>query len=87
MIASLVDELAASVQAGDGERDAARYRWLRDEAVWRADPDGKGEMLWAVVGTRHDDCTPIDGTELDAAVDERLAAIQADTARKEGDPS
>ena len=57
----------------DGVRDAARYRWLRDESVWRDHPDGRGEMLWAVVGTKHADCTPIDGSDLDDAIDERLA--------------
>ena len=59
------------------EEDARRWRWMRDEAVFRGEPDGCGDMVWAVIGPNAYDLTPIDGAELDAEVDKRLAAIDS----------
>ncbi len=54
--------------------DAERYRWLRNEAVWAGSPKGEGgEMCWVVIGTDAYRSHPVDGVELDEAVD---AAMQ-----------
>jgi hypothetical protein len=57
--------------------DARRYRWLRDEAVWRGEPDGTGNMVWCVIGPDAYNLTPVDGKDLDELVDIRLAAIDS----------
>jgi hypothetical protein len=60
--------------------DARRWEWIRDEAVWRCGPDDSGDMVWAVIGPDAYNLTPIDGDQLDAAVDARLAALKEGTA-------
>lgn len=51
--------------------DARRYRFLRNDAVW-AD-----SACWAVNGSSVEDAWPIDGLELDAAIDAEIEkAIQ-----------
>ena len=58
----------------DLRKDAERYRWLRNEAVWAGSPKGEGgEMCWVVIGTDAYRSHPVDGVELDEAVD---AAMQ-----------
>lgn len=47
-------------------RDAARYRWLRNVAVW-ATTDR--DSVWCVTGTRHEDASPTYGDAMDAAID------------------
>jgi hypothetical protein len=71
--------LASLAAQGDGGRDAARYRWLRDEAVWRGEPDGTGDMVWCVIGPDAYNLTPVDGKDLDELVDRRLAAMSHKT--------
>lgn len=55
---------------------AVRYDWLRDEAVLFGHDDGS-PSAWAVVGTGYEDCNPIQGGELDAAIDAALKGASA----------
>lgn len=68
-----------SAVAQEDARDAARYRWLREEAVWNNDIAEDHPMPWCVRGISANDCRPCDGEELDTAVDAAIAA-QADGA-------
>lgn len=52
------------------ERDALRYRWLRDTGYWYTSPKGSP---WAVIGTGAGDAMPCCGQELDAAIDAGMA--------------
>jgi len=63
-IADLKAKLAAA------EKDAERYRWLRDDA-YHSDPENG--CAWAVFGSHHGDAVPCHGTELDEAVDAAIA--------------
>lgn len=58
------------------ERDAQRYRWLRDKAM-----ETVGVTPFAAVGADDGDCEAVCGEELDAAID---SAIRASTMTKDG---
>ena len=58
------------IKGGSDARDAARYRWLRDEAI-SFPYDVEIASPWCVFGmnTAEAEINPIDGTKLDAAID------------------
>jgi hypothetical protein len=74
-----IDALVALIPQEGGQagaevaREAARYRHLRDEAVWLGEPNESGDMVWCVIGPHGNAAGPIDGVELDAAVDAAMA--------------
>ena len=70
MIRNARKALDASPKGGSDAQDAARYRWLRDEAI-SFPYDVEIASPWCVFGmnTAGADINPIDGTSLDAAID------------------
>lgn len=68
---------AAEQRAEALRKDAERYHWLRDKAVWMAPPAADGEMVWCVKGPSATHCAPCESDELDAAIDAALAADAA----------
>lgn len=71
MLAAVLRELQASPKGGSTDaQDAARYRWLRDEAI-SFPYDVEIASPWCVFGmnTAGAEINPIDGTKLDAAID------------------
>ena len=60
------------VERAKQDKDADRYRWLRDRAIWMDPPQQDGRMVWCVVGTSAADCGPCDGGELDEAVNTQM---------------
>ena len=49
------------------EKDAGRYRWLKNDAIlWGEDGE---QTPWCVVGTSHVDAEPVFGQVMDAAID------------------
>lgn len=65
----------------DDAKDAARYRWLRNEHFPTADNPPLAQVAWKLGGNRHGSewANLIDGNDLDAAID---AAMQADKETK-----
>lgn len=61
-----IADLRAKLEAA--ERDAARYRWLRSEAI-NFGYDTKKESPWVVFGSNASNCAPICGNQLDAELD------------------
>ncbi len=59
-------------QIAELQRDADRYRWLRDEAFYADEIDESGQMIWCVIGKNAGDCHPIDGEELSESIDEEM---------------
>lgn len=57
----------------DVARDAERYRWLRGDALYFGFDDRRPSP-WCVVGSGADDCSPIDGDNLDTAIDAARSA-------------
>lgn len=69
----------------DDVRDAARYRWLRNEAVMAASPHGEdGQMVWAVIGNGAYDVLPIELDELDAHIDAAMLTAAPAPIEQEG---
>ena len=61
--ADTIDNLRA--QLAEAQRDAERWRWLRDHArIFRQSPDMSGNHYWMVQTT-----TTLRGPTLDAAID------------------
>ncbi len=71
------DRHAAEVDAL--RKDAERFRWLRDRAIWMDPPAANGDMVWCVKGPSAIDCHPCDGEELAAAIDAKSAASMGRT--------
>lgn len=68
---NVVHEWSGPLPVIDGtERDALRYRWLRDTGYWYTSPKGSP---WAVIGAGAGDAMPCCGQELDAAIDAGMA--------------
>lgn len=63
--------------------DAARYRYLRDSAVWDDAPLLRGAMVWCVIGSSANACRPCETDELDEAIDEALAAAARTEAQQD----
>ena len=70
------DRLAARV--AELEKDAERFRWLRNDSKFAGPVYGTGEMVWPVIGVDANQCEPIFGEELDDAVDAAIASPYAD---------
>ncbi len=70
LLDSLGPQSDASPKGGSDAQDAARYRWLRDEAI-SFPYDVEIASPWCVFGmnTAGADINPIDGARLDAAID------------------
>jgi hypothetical protein len=66
-----IDAMAARIT--DLERDAARYRWLRDKAILSGPATKGGDMVWCVIGQDCASCYPSESDELDAAIDAAMA--------------
>ena len=61
--ADTIDDLRA--QLAEAQRDAERWRWLKDHArIFRQSPDMSGNHYWMVHAT-----TTLRGPTLDAAID------------------
>ena len=78
-LAAILRKFAAAHDEDERVRkDAERYRWLRNEAVWAGSPKGEGgEMCWVVIGTDAYRSHPVDGVELDEAVDAAMQGANA----------
>lgn len=53
------------------QADAARYRWLRDDAIHHGREDGK-PTPWVVIGTCGGDALPHWHEDLDKLIDEQM---------------
>lgn len=60
------------------ERDALRYRWLRNCAEFFTYEGPARQTPWAVIGINHTDCYPCSGNDLDAAIDAAMGTQPAD---------
>ncbi|KAF1009084.1 MAG: hypothetical protein GAK28_00717 [Luteibacter sp.] len=74
MISATPAAPVAAQPRDDDAKDAARYRWLRDAAVFHE--DGENPTPWVINGVNVDsfDRAPVYGPELDAVIDSILAA-------------
>lgn len=71
--AHVIDQCAA---LDAGSKDAERYRWLRDYAVWSEQPDPE-RQVWCVIGRDAQSCYPADPQDIDELVDAGLALHNA----------
>lgn len=63
--ATTAREILLQKQLAEAQRDAERWRWLRDHArIFRQSPDMSGNHYWMVQAT-----TTLRGPTLDAAID------------------
>ena len=69
-ISAKLRETRAKLEAA--ERGAARYRWLRNEAMYFG-YDTNQNSPWCVLGTSGYSCAPVGGDELDAAIDAAIS--------------
>lgn len=60
----------------ESQRDAERYKWLRDCAEYFSYGDDLTGSPWVVMGLGRDDAEPCSGIRLDAAVDAAIATAK-----------
>lgn len=70
-----IADMAKRLEAA--ERDAARYRWLRNRAITFERDEGRPGTPYCVYGLGMGDAEPTYGTELDAMVDDAKSIDEA----------